>query len=96
MPELDPFHFYRFMLTVLVSVYTVSKLVMTIWQWQSFAPGASRTMGMLRVYVVVHLLRVRFSRFAWDVVFIVGLALLLYLLLRETWVYNALHREILH
>ncbi len=77
----DLFDFYRFMLMVVVGVHLSLRLITFIWRWQAYeqrewwAPLARR-------YFLVHLLRIRFRRFAFDLLQIVGLLILLLWLVR--------------
>lgn len=81
----DLFHFYRFLLTLLVTVYGLIRLTLFIWQWQGFA---GRTQGgaiLLYRYFVVLLLRARFRRFLFELCTIGGLAAVLVLLILWHW-----------
>jgi hypothetical protein len=80
----DLFEFYRFMLAVLVGIYGTGRLVTFIWQWQAAANGWLGS-AVLRRYVVVLLLRMRFRRFAYELATIGGLLLTLGLLIHAHW-----------
>lgn len=72
------------MLAVLVSIYTTGRVITFIWQWQVAGEGWFGS-ALLHRYVVVLLLRMRFRRFAYELIVIGGLLLLLALLIRAHW-----------
>jgi len=80
----DLFEFYRFMLAVLVGIYATGHLVTFIWRWQATTDGWLGS-ALLRRYIVVLLLRMRFRRFAYELFVIGGLLLTLGLLIRAHW-----------
>jgi len=80
----DLFEFYRFMLTVMVGIYGTGHLVVFIWRWQVAADGWLGS-ALLRRYLMVLLLRMRFRRFAYELAVIGGLLLTLGLLIRAHW-----------
>ena len=77
MPEIDLFAFYRRLLLVLVSTYGVIRLIQFIWRWRAGGLGARRHEAMVRHWVELSVLRLRFRRFAFDVLQIVVLATIL-------------------
>jgi len=84
-PHFDLFEFYRFMLTVLVTVYGVVRLAVFIWQWQGAAGQARVGSAFLYRYLIVLLLRARLRRFAYEFTTIGGLAAILVLLIHLHW-----------
>jgi len=80
----DLFEFYRFMLAVLVGIYGTGHLVAFIWRWQVSADGWLGS-AVLRRYLTVLLLRMRFRRFAYELAVTGGLLLTLGLLIRAHW-----------
>ena len=80
----DLFEFYRFLLAVLVGCYCTIRLVVLIWRWES-AAGSLLGSAVLRRYVAVLLLRLRFRRFVYELSVIGGLAVVLVLLIRMHW-----------
>ena len=85
MPQFDLFEFYRFMLTVLVSVYGTIRIVLFIWHWHGVTGQARVAYALLYRYLFVLLLRARFRRFAYEFVTIGGLATILVLLVLLHW-----------
>ena len=84
MQGFDLFEFYRFMLAVLVSIYSLGRLITFIWRWQVAAEGWLGS-ALLHRYLVVLLLRMRFRRFAYELIVIGGLLLTLVLLIDAHW-----------
>ena len=76
----DPFEFYRFFLSVLVCCYTVARLTTFIWRIQGFTIPTIRGTSLVRRYLLVHLLRIRWRRFIPDLVTIAALGAVLGLL----------------
>ena len=78
----DLFEFYRFLLAVLVCTYGTIKLILFIWYWHRTGGEGWVGPALVRRYVIVLLLRLRFRRFAYEFLVIGGLAGVLVLLLR--------------
>jgi len=76
----DPFHFFRWVLTIFVSVYATVLTAQIAWSYYVWLASRDRYMSLLRQYVIVHGLRLRASRFAGDVVTCVALVLALSLM----------------
>ncbi len=74
--EFDLFHFYRFLLTVLVASYALVRLVLFVSRWQDLGADDPRGVGLLKRYLLVQLFRIRLSRFAREGV-VIGLLLAL-------------------
>ena len=85
MRHFDLFEFYRFMLGVFVGVYGTIRLSTFIWRWHGAAQQGWVGSALLHRYLTVLLLRMRFRRFAYELVVIVGLLLILALLIRAHW-----------
>jgi len=81
----DLFHFYRFLLTVVVTVYGLIRLTLFIWRWQGLADRTQGGAMVLYRYFVVLLLRARFRRFLLELSAIGGLAAVLVLLILWHW-----------
>ena len=77
--EFDLFHFYRFLLTVLVASYALVRLILFLARWHDLGADDPRGVGLLKRYVLVQLFRVRLWRFTRD-----GLAIGLLLALLTT------------
>ena len=80
----DLFEFYRYLLTLLVSIHCAVRLVSHVYRWQAF-DRRHRWAPRLRRYAVVHLLRLRFRRFWVDATQIAILSAILLLLISRHW-----------
>jgi hypothetical protein len=67
MPEIDLFNFFRWALFVFVTIYATLITAQSLWGWYVWLAGDDRYMSMLRRYVIVHGLRLRFATFWGDV-----------------------------
>ena len=56
--EFDLFHFYRFLLTVLVASYALVRLVLFVSRWQDLGADDPRGVGLLKRYLLVQLFRI--------------------------------------
>jgi hypothetical protein len=83
-PGFDLFEFYRFMLAVMVGIYSASRLTLIIWRWELISEGWLSS-SLLRRYVIVLLLRMRLRQFTFEFGTIAGLLLVLALLIRAHW-----------
>ncbi len=81
----DLFEFYRFFLALLVCIYGTARLIAFIWRSSVVGTGGQLSSALLRRYVIVLLLRLRFRRFLYEFVVIGGLASILILLLWLHW-----------
>ncbi len=80
MDHFDLFRFFRFWLGWVVAVYASIVTAQSLWQtWQSLT-GRDRYMTMLRQYLLVHGLRLRFRAFWGDVLICVLLGVAFVLL----------------
>ena len=66
MPE-DPFIFFRYLLGIIVTVYATIVTVQSLWGWYVWLAGGDKYISMLRQYLIVHSLRLRFTAFWGDV-----------------------------
>jgi hypothetical protein len=89
-PDFNLFGFYRFVLSVMVGSYAAVRLGLFLWRWRLFGTEDSRSLGLLRRYAVVQLLRVRFFRFAGQLAVIAVLLAIFALLVDMHWRYNDL------
>ena len=62
--EFDLFHFYRFLLAVLVTSYALVRLALFLARWRDLGVDDPRGVGMLKRYLLSQLIRVRLRRFA--------------------------------
>ncbi|HSI36788.1 MAG: hypothetical protein ACAI43_25925 [Phycisphaerae bacterium] len=67
MLDLDPFHFFRLTVGWVATIYATVVLVQTLWGWVVYLSGGDRYMTVVRRYLVLHALRLRFKSFWGDV-----------------------------
>ena len=63
----DLFDFFRRWLSIVVGVYATVITLQSLWGWWVWLAGSDKYMTMLRRYLVVHGLRLRFKTFWGDV-----------------------------
>ena len=80
MPQIDFFNFFRYTLALIAAVYATVVTLQALWDWYLFLAGSDRYTGLLRRYLVVHGLRLRFKTF-WGDVFICLLLCVIFLIL---------------
>ncbi|MDB5326410.1 MAG: hypothetical protein JWM57_1979 [Phycisphaerales bacterium] len=68
MPDIDPFNFFRWGLFIVVSVYCTIITLQQGWSWYVWLMTDDRYITILRQYVIVHGLRLRFKTFWGDVI----------------------------
>ncbi|GIW75568.1 MAG: hypothetical protein KatS3mg104_0631 [Phycisphaerae bacterium] len=61
MPEIDLFNFFRWALFIFVSIYCTLITVQSLWGWYVWLASDDRYMTILRRYVILHGLRLRFK-----------------------------------
>lgn len=67
MPRIDFFNFFRWMLSIVATVYATVITLQSLWGWYVWLAGQDRYISLVRRYVIVHGLRLRFSAFWGDV-----------------------------
>jgi hypothetical protein len=67
MPD-DPFNFFRLWLGWLVTIYASIITLQSLYSWAVWLAGQDKYIGMLRRYLIVHGLRLRFRAFWGDVI----------------------------
>lgn len=72
MPNVDFFNFFRWTLGTIVTIYASIITLQSLWGWWVWLAGSDKHMTMLRRYILVHGLRLRFKTF-WGDVIICGL-----------------------
>ena len=65
--HLDAFDFFRWVLAIIATVYASIVTLQSLWGWYTWLAGSDKYMTMLRRYVIVHGLRLRFKTFWGDV-----------------------------
>ncbi len=68
MPDLDFFNFFRWMLAVIATVYASVITWQSLWGWYVWLAGGDKYISILRRYLVLHGLRLRFATFWGDVI----------------------------
>ena len=68
MPDVDFFNFFRWLLAIIATVYATVITLQSLWGWYTWLAGSDRYISLLRRYVVVHGLRLRFKAFWGDVI----------------------------
>jgi hypothetical protein len=67
LPE-DPFDFFRWWLGTIATIYASVITLQSLWGWYAWLAGSDRYMSLLRRYLIVHGLRLRFTAFWGDVI----------------------------
>ncbi|HLL91233.1 MAG TPA: hypothetical protein VK324_18185 [Tepidisphaeraceae bacterium] len=80
MPDIDFFNFFRYSLGCIVTIYATVLTAQSAWGWIVWLAGDDRHMTLLRRYVIVHGLRLRFKTF-WGDVIVCGLLCVTFLIL---------------
>jgi hypothetical protein len=68
MPDPDLFYFFRYSLSWLVTIYATVLTLYWAWGWVVWLSGGDKHVSLLRSYVIVHGLRLRFTSFWPDLV----------------------------
>jgi hypothetical protein len=76
------FDFFRYMLSLIVTIYATVITLQSLWGWYAWLAGSDRYVGMLRRYLIVHSLRLRFAAFWGDVLICILLCVVFILLWR--------------
>ena len=67
MPDIDFFIFWRYLLAWVVTIYATVVTLQSLWGWYVWLAGGDRYISVVRQYVIVHGLRLRFKTFWGDV-----------------------------
>src|SRR5579884_3341091 len=68
MPRIDFFDFFRWVLAIIATIYATIITLQSLWGWYVLLSGEDKYVSMLRRYVMVHGLRLRFRAFWGDVI----------------------------
>ena len=82
MPDLDPFHFFRLTVAWIATVYATVITLQSLWGWAAYLSGSDKYVTMVRRYLIVHALRLRFKTFWGDVIICILLCVVFVLLWR--------------
>ena len=80
MPDVDFFNFFRYLLATIATVYATVLPLQSLREWYLYLAGGDKYVSMLRRYILVHGLRLRFKTF-WGDVIICGLLCVVYALI---------------
>jgi hypothetical protein len=80
MRHLDFFDFFRWVLATIVTIYATIITLQSLWGWYMWLSGSDKYVSMLRRYLIVHGLRLRFKTF-WGDVLVCGLLCVAFLVL---------------
>jgi hypothetical protein len=80
MPNVDFFHFFRYTLGIIATVYATVITLQSLWGWVVWLSGTDKYITLVRRYVVVHGLRLRFKAFWGDVIICVLLCVVFLIL----------------
>ena|ERR1041384_5114950 len=80
MPDIDFFNFFRWTLGTVVTIYATVVMLQSLWSWYVWLAGSDKYMSLLRRYVIVHGLRLRFKAFWGDVIICVLLCIVFLIL----------------
>jgi hypothetical protein len=78
--RLDFFDFFRYLLCTIATIYATVVTLQSLWGWYLTLAGTDKYIALIRRYVVVHGLRLRFKTF-WGDVIICGLLCIVFLIL---------------
>jgi hypothetical protein len=76
----DLFDFFRIALGVVVTIYATVVTLQSLWGWYVWLAGSDRYVSLIRRYVILHGLRLRFRAFWGDVIICLLLCVVLLLL----------------
>ena len=68
MPQVDFFNFFRYGLSWIVTIYATVITLQSLWGWYVWLAGSDRYISLVRRYVIVQGLRLRFKTFWGDVI----------------------------
>lgn len=90
----DPFGFFRFILGWLVTIYATLITVQSLWGWYVWFAGQDRYIGLLRRYVIIHGLRLRFRSFMGDALISILLCVVFIMLWKAHYIMYDLRKTI--
>jgi hypothetical protein len=80
MPDVDFFTFFRYTLGTIATIYATIVTLQGLWGWWVWLAGEEKHISMLRRYILVHGLRLRFASF-WGDVIICGLLCVIFIIM---------------
>ena len=67
MPDIDFFNFWRWLLAIVGGCYATVVTLQSLWGWYVWLAGRDKYVSLVRRYLIVHGLRLRFKTFWGDV-----------------------------
>jgi hypothetical protein len=80
--DLDPFQFFRLTVAWIATIYASVITLQSLYGWVVYLSGGDKYMTMVRRYLIIHALRLRFKTFWGDVIICVLLTVIFFLLWR--------------
>ncbi|MDB5322346.1 MAG: hypothetical protein JWN40_3977 [Phycisphaerales bacterium] len=80
--DLDPFQFFRLTVAWIATIYATVITLQSAWGWVLYLSGGDKYMTMVRRYLIIHALRLRFKTFWGDVIICILLCMVFLLLWR--------------
>ena len=90
MPEVEPFNLWRWLLFIVGSVYATVITVQSLYGWYVWLAGGDKYISIVRQYMIVQGLRLRFKTFWGDVLICLLLCVAFLLIWRAHVVINDL------
>ena len=80
MPDIDFFNFFRYALGWVVTIYATVVMLQSLWGWYLWLAGEDKYISLVRRYMIVHGLRLRFKTFWGDVIICILLTAIFFIL----------------
>jgi hypothetical protein len=80
--DLDPFQFFRLTVGWIATIYASIITLQSLYGWVVYLSGGDKYMTMMRRYLIIHALRLRFKTFWGDVIVCILLCVVFALLWR--------------
>ena len=82
MRDIDLFNFFRWVLSIIATIYATVITLQSLWGWYIWFQGPDKFITLARRYVLLHGLRLRFKTFWGDVIICVLLCIAFLLMWR--------------
>jgi hypothetical protein len=80
--DLDPFQFFRLTVAWIATIYATVVTLQSLWGWVVYLSGEDKYLAIVRRYLIIHALRLRFKTFWGDVIICILLCVVFLLLYR--------------
>jgi hypothetical protein len=80
--DLDPFQFFRLTVAWIATIYATVVTLQSLWGWVVYLSGSDKYVMLVRRYLIIHALRLRFTTFWGDVIICILLCVVFGLLWR--------------